>query len=222
MTARSEDIRRKLREMSRGNESTFIATVKSVNEDEKTCVVATSEDISYNDVRLKAVVDAEKPGFCFVPKVDSTVLVARIGGSNNLYVALFSEIEKIDFGWQEDLTITFDTEMLSIKWGEDTEATMTADDITLKTGERTMVMNGDTITFNEGAKSSYATDINALVEKLNAIENDINSLKQVFTTWIPAPMDGGAVLKGAAASWAGQLIQPVTSVDDLKDETIIH
>ena len=205
MSGRAEDIRRKLKEMGAGSDQVFLATVKSVDEEEFFCTVETSTDIQYTDVRLRSILDKEKKGFCFIPKVESTVLVGRIGNSNQLFVQLFSEIDKILFTYTEDMEITFDTEK-----------------IFLRMKERSIEISEDAITFNANKKNSFATDINKLVDKINAIENDINSLKQVFTTWVPAPMDGGAVLKGLSATWAGQLIQPVTSVDSIKDELIKH
>ncbi|MBN2814985.1 MAG: hypothetical protein JXQ80_12960 [Bacteroidales bacterium] len=205
MTQRAEEIRMKLKEMSSGIDQVFLATVKEVDETEFFCTVETDTDIQYTDVRLRAVIDSELKGFCFIPKVESLVLVGRIGNSNQLYVQLFSEIEKILFTWGDDVEILFDMEK-----------------IFLRMKERSIEITEEAITFNAGDKGSFATDINKLVDKISAIEEDINSLKQVFTTWVPAPMDGGAVLKAASASWAAQVIQPVTTVDSIKDELIKH
>lgn len=203
--SRKDEIRRKFDEMAKGDEQVFQASIKEVNEEDFTCTVVYDDELEYTGVRLRAVVDSEKQGFCFIPKVESIVLVARIGNSNQLYVQLFSEIEKIIFGWGDDVEILFDMER-----------------ILLRMQERSIEINADEITFNAGDKGSFATDINKLVDKINAIENDINSLKQAMTNWVPAPMDGGAVLKGLVTSWGAQLIQPVTTVDDLKDELIKH
>jgi len=51
------------------------------------------------------------------------------------------------------------------------------------------------------------------VERYNKIEDDINKLKQAFTTWTPTPNDGGAALKAAAASWSGQQLQKTVRAD---------
>lgn len=205
MSNRAEEIRRKFKEMSTGSEQVFLATVKEVDETEFFCTVETDTDIQYTDVRLRAVIDSELKGFCFIPKLESLVLVGRIGNSNQLYVQLFSEIEKIIFNWGDDVEILFDMEK-----------------IFLQMKERSIEITEEAITFNAANKDSFATDINKLVDKISTIEGEINSLKQVFTTWVPAPMDGGAVLKGAVATWASQPIQPVTTVDSIKDELIKH
>lgn len=57
------------------------------------------------------------------------------------------------------------------------------------------------------------------VERLNKIEQDINSLKQAFTSWTPVPQDGGAALKTAAASWSGSKLTE-TKVEDIESKTI--
>lgn len=58
-----------------------------------------------------------------------------------------------------------------------------------------------------------------LVGKLNTLEKDINSLKRVFTSWIPVPKDGGAALKASVSSWAGQTLIE-TKVRDLENPKI--
>ena len=63
--------------------------------------------------------------------------------------------------------------------------------------------------------------INDLVEKVNAIEDDINSLKQVFSTWSPVAQDGGAALKGASGSWSSNTIT-LTKVKDIENDKVTH
>jgi hypothetical protein len=58
-------------------------------------------------------------------------------------------------------------------------------------------------------------------DKLNSLEKDINSLKQVFTTWVTVPNDGGAALKAAAATWSGQQLTE-TKPTDLENKKIKH
>lgn len=82
-------------------------------------------------------------------------------------------------------------------------------------------LNADEIVFNDNFKNSFLIDINKLKTKINNIENDINTLKNIFTAWVPAPMDGGAVLKTASSAWAVQKLTP-TQVNDIKDEKIKH
>ncbi len=91
-----------------------------------------------------------------------------------------------------------------VHWGEVEKISLTADSIELNGGD-----NGGLV------------KIEALTDKINNIEKDINKLKQAFTTWVPVPQDGGASLKGSVASWAAQqLVQ--TQVSDLEDDKITH
>jgi len=90
-----------------------------------------------------------------------------------------------------------------------------------KIGGTLLHIDADAVTFNQAAKNSFMTDINALTSKINALEGDLNSLKTVLATWVPVVSDGGAALKAAAATWASSSITP-TTVNDLKDEKIKH
>jgi hypothetical protein len=77
------------------------------------------------------------------------------------------------------------------------------------------------ITFNGGSNDGLIK-INDLITKLNAVENDLNDLKTIFSaTWVPVPQDGGASLKTASASWAGATITP-TQKSDIENDKIKH
>ena len=223
MTRLAEDIRRKLKEIAGGEIQVFPATVKEVDEEEFTCKVETATDIQYADVRLRAVIDKEKKGLSYIPVVDSLVLVGRIGNSNELFIIMPSEIEKVIVTMNE-FKVTIDPDKIEILNGENDEVKVYLDNtsIELSVKERSVKIDDSIITLNGGSKNSYLTDINQLVAKLNRLENDINSLKQAMTVWVPVPMDGGAVLKAAITAWAAQVLQPVTQVNDLKDEKVKH
>lgn len=70
-----------------------------------------------------------------------------------------------------------------------------------------------------GGQLGGMVKVEELVKKLNAVEKDINSLKQVFTTWVTVPQDGGAALKAASATWAGQRLTE-TKKSDLENEKV--
>ena len=78
----------------------------------------------------------------------------------------------------------------------------------------------DKIIFN-GGNNGGLINIESLVDKINAIENDLNSLKTVFKSWTPVAQDGGSALKTAAADWADQTITK-TKTKDLEDKTVTH
>ena len=59
--------------------------------------------------------------------------------------------------------------------------------------------NGNTI-FNKGTNGGMVKLLPA-VDRWNLIEQDINTLKNILSAWVPDPGDGGAALKAAAGPW---------------------
>ena len=64
-----------------------------------------------------------------------------------------------------------------------------------------------------GGENDGVPLVNPLLEKLNNLENDINTLKSAFSSWLVVPNDGGAALKAISATWAGQQLQPTQKQD---------
>ncbi|MEG1554589.1 MAG: hypothetical protein RRZ64_08535 [Rikenellaceae bacterium] len=81
------------RRLTQASATSFMAIVKEVNAANRTCVVA-ADGVSYDDVLLYSVVDGLKKGIVIIPSIQSVVIVSRIGGSNELYISMFSEIDK--------------------------------------------------------------------------------------------------------------------------------
>ncbi len=117
MSERTEAIKRKLQELFAGETQVFPVTVKEVNEDEFTCSVLFDDELEYTDVRLRSVIDSAKQGFCFIPKVGSRIMVGRIANSEQLFVALFSEVDKVLLT-SGSLELTIDQDKLELKKGE--------------------------------------------------------------------------------------------------------
>jgi hypothetical protein len=74
-------------------------------------------------------------------------------------------------------------------------------------------LNGD----NEGGVPITAD----VVSRLNAIEQDINTLKTVFSGWVTVPNDGGAALKAAAGAWFAQQLQQTVN-SDIENQKVLH
>lgn len=71
-----------------------------------------------------------------------------------------------------------------------------------------------------GGQLGGLVKVEELVKKLNAVEKDLNSLKQVFLQdWVPVSQDGGAALKAAAATWAGRRLTE-TQKSDIENEKV--
>lgn len=118
MSKEMEELRRKFHErFGESGDQVFLGTVTEVNEDEFTCTVKRDDQVDYFDVRLRGLVKAELQGFAFIPRLQSMVLVCRIGKSNELFVCQFTEIDKVVFT-DNDLEVIIDTENIDIKKGE--------------------------------------------------------------------------------------------------------
>ena len=94
------------------------------------------------------------------------------------------------------------------------------EEVVIRFTDISLVMNQDGVVFNGGDLLGMVK-VKDLVTQLNTIEQDLNILKGLFAGWTPAPMDGGAVLKGLTATWAGQQITP-TIIKDLENEKVKH
>lgn len=94
------------------------------------------------------------------------------------------------------------------------------DEVEIKIGERSLQMTSEGIVCN-GGQLGGLIKIEGLTSRLNAIEDDINRLKQTLSTWTPIPSDGGAALKAAAASWSARPLAK-TKRGDYENELIKH
>ena len=72
------------------------------------------------------------------------------------------------------------------------------------------------ITFFDGY--DFAVKFNDLKTVVEELQNDVNTLKNVFSNWIVAPSDGGAALKTAATTWYGTSISE--NIDNAKVEKV--
>lgn len=63
--------------------------------------------------------------------------------------------------------------------------------------------------------------IKELTAKINVLEKDLTLLKNVISSWVIAPNDGGAALKTAMSPWLGQKITE-TKQSDIEDTKITH
>lgn len=60
-----------------------------------------------------------------------------------------------------------------------------------------------------------------LLQKINTVEQELNNLKTIFTSWIPVAGDGGAALKALSAAFSATQITP-TIITDLENTTVKH
>jgi hypothetical protein len=173
----------------------FVGKVLSVDE-------ATAEvEVLYNELeytaKLKSIVDEQEVGLMLLPEVDSMVYVVPEGIVEPRYVvAKVNTIAKVKLV-MGDLAIILDKEKKLVS--------LTVSNTTIEVMEDLARINGGD---NGGVPVSES-----ITAKLNALEDDINSLKQAFSQWVPVSQDGGAALKSGITSWAGQSIANTQSGD---------
>lgn len=72
-----------------------------------------------------------------------------------------------------------------------------------------------------GGENEGLMKISQTVSKLNALENDLNTIKAAILGWAPVAGDGGTALKAALAAWYGQLFVPTTQAE-LENTKVKH
>lgn len=141
----------------------FYATIKSIDADKRTCVITDDNEQDYDDVLLYAVENPDLKGLVAIPKVGSRVLVSRIGSSNELYVAMFSEVYKVLLSIGDKATAEITEKVLRY----------TNDQVTLEITNNKVTLTADNIEFN-GGKLGGLIKIEKLTEKVNALVDTFN------------------------------------------------
>ncbi len=92
--SRIDEIRQKLKEWCSAGapQPTMLGIVKSVNEDEQTCIVE-DDGLEYPNVRLSPVL-TRADGLMIIPKVNKYALCARIENDNEWYLVSAEEVVK--------------------------------------------------------------------------------------------------------------------------------
>ena len=106
--------------------------------------------MDYFDVRLRGLVNAELQGFAFIPKLQSTVLVCRIGKSNELFVCMFTEIDKMYFT-DNDWEVVVDTEKLEAKKGDNITVHVDAEKLEVTNSDVKVLHEADALTVTAGS-----------------------------------------------------------------------
>lgn len=142
-----------------------------------------------------------------VPTIGATAAIIGLDGNINTAVMLSCEsYDAVEFiRSKTNIKITIDP-------NDDSK-----DQIDVVVGDSTIQLTEDKITFNGGDKDGLVIAAD-LTKRLNAIENDINSLKTAFSSWVVSPQDGGAALKGGTAGWAAQRLTLTKDKDYMNDK----
>lgn len=152
-----DDLRRKV--LAKGGEMgdlVFQGIVTAVDENEFTCTVKCDDLVDYFDVRLRGLVKPELKGFAFIPSVNSTVLVCRIGRSNELFVCQYTEIDKVIFT-SGDVSLTCDQEKIEVLKGDKLSVLIDAESITMKADQATIKAGTGGLTLTKGSSGLKKT-----------------------------------------------------------------
>ena len=184
--------------------SLLVGTVSAVDTEARTVdVEPINEDAPILGVNLQANQEATV-GVVLFPRKGSYVAVAMLSGYAAGVVVLTEDVESIEVNINDGtkLTITEGGISLNVK-----------DGITLDIDDSAAAFNG--------GKLGGLINVADLTSHLNTIEKDINKLKTVFSSWVPAPQDGGAALKGSVSLWASKQLT-LSKRGDYEDETVKH
>lgn len=162
--------------------------------------------------------------------------IRAIAGIDNLPVSQLCTVVSVD---ETEMTcvvtpISEGPDFLDVRLMADAETTTTGIYFKPAVGSVVMISPQDEVTYFvsmysqvdevwlRGTTNGGVVKVGDLVTKLNNLESDLNNLKTIFsTTWIVVPSDGGAALKTAAASWAGQTLTPTTAAN-IQSTTVKH
>ncbi|MDM1557054.1 hypothetical protein HX126_21090 [Chryseobacterium indologenes] len=138
---------------------TNIARVKSVDENEGTCVLIDEDDQEYLEVRLKPVL-SENKSFLQIPKIGSFVLAVRIEDDEDWMIIASDEVDK--FLWNVGKT------KLEL-----------SDKVLIEAGNQNLLslMNRLFTVIERGYQTNTGSTIKLILEpEFNSIKNDFKSL----------------------------------------------
>lgn len=194
-----------IRQMAQGGRQTvsLVCTVDAVDKDARTVdCTPLDEGAPLLGVNLQANQES-KVGVVSFPRIGSFVVVGFVADGSAGVVLLTDDVESVEVVISDDTArVTMDEDGVRVEVGDETTAELTKDGI---------VFNGGDL--------GGLVKVEELTKQINAIEKDINTLKNVFTGWVTVPQDGGAALKTAATTWAGQTLT-LTKRGDYENEKV--
>ena len=196
-----------IRQLAQGGRQTvsLVCTVDAVDKDARTAdCTPLDEGAPLLGVNLQAN-QGSKFGIVVFPRVGSYVVVGFVADGSAGVVLLTDDVESVEVVISESTArIEADEEGVHVRMGDDTSAELTGEGV---------ILNGGS--FGGMVKAEQLT------QRINAIEKDINTLKNVFSAWVTTPNDGGAALKLAASTWADSPLT-LTQRSDYENGKVKH
>ena len=196
-----ENIREAIKLLAKpdGETAALICTVDEVDKKARTVDCSPiNESAPLLGVNLQANQGSDF-GVCLFPEVGSFVVVGFVADGAAGVVLLCDKIESAE-----------------IVIG-DASALISADGISVKVADTSAMLDKSAVTLNGGSLGGLVKVVE-LTQRLNLIENDINSLKGIFAAWAPVPQDGGAALAAASTGWASSILTPTVRSDYENDK----
>ncbi len=194
-----------IRRMAQGSRQTvsLICTVDAVDKEARTVdCTPIDESAPLLGVNLQANQDS-RWGVVTYPRVGSYVVVGFVAEGSAGVVLMTDDIESIEIVVSDTTSrVLIDEEKVRIDVGEETSGELTKDGVLLN-----------------GGKLGGLIKVEELTSRINNIEEDINSLKDVFASWTAVSQDGGAALKAASGTWAGNKLT-LTTRGDYENEKV--
>lgn len=201
------NIKETIRQLAQGGRQSvsLVCTVEAVDRRKRTVdCTPLDESAPLLGVNLQAGQESTF-GVVAFPKVGSYVVVGFVADGAAGVVLLTDEVESLEVVISGDTArISADKDGVRVTVGDDTSAELTKEGITLN-----------------GGGFGGTVKIGQLTERINAIERDINDLKNVFSGWVAVPQDGGAALSAAAAAWSATPLE-LTQRGDYENEKVKH
>lgn len=201
------NIKETIRQLAQGGRQSvsLVCTVDAVDKTART-VDCTPLDESAPLLGVNLQANQESTfGVVAFPKVGSYVVVGFVADGAAGVVLLTDEVESVEVVISGDTArISADKDGVRVLMGDDTSAELTKEGV---------ILNGGGL--------GGMVKVEQLTEHFNAIETDINELKNIFSAWVAVPQDGGAALSALTANWAGNLLTP-TQRGDYENEKVKH
>ncbi|MCM1042371.1 MAG: hypothetical protein NC396_08120 [Bacteroides sp.] len=206
----------------------FPAVVKDVKAEERTCTVRVNDNVDLYGVRLYAVTDNKLKGFCLIPKKGSGVLVARIANGNDLYVAMFSEVEQVLGTIGENVEVLMDAGQLHYK-NDKTEITVKSaelnakwDGVTFEISGNKVKIKADEIEFNGGNNNGIAK-VDEIKKNLESIKKYVEAMNTAISTGLngvgSSPTASGSA---GATAYTGAMAEKTIVINNMEDTKVKH
>lgn len=178
----------------------FIAEVTENYPNEQYVDVKATDETVYPKVRKRSGIDGKK-GILATPVKGSSVIVSRLHYSDDLYIAVFGEIESYK--------IELFNKILHL---EERQVLLQSGDFAVKVGD-------EGVTLNDGSFGGLIK-IETLIEKINNIENAFNSLLTSYKIHNHAHPQGSTTAFTTGASTQQNLAN--TTVSSIENNKVKH